>query len=148
MKKMNDQNKSAELMKTLEEFSKQNKIMDMKDELINETLSEALEGSDDEAEEDAVVNQGLWIWFRQIFRLNISAFSLPLPWTSGPKELIELIELTEPFHVRKTVLDEIGIEITGKLAEAKSAKVEVKQSKKDDLSDDFIEKELAKLRMG
>lgn len=59
MKKMNDQNKSAELMKTLEEFSKQNKIMDMKDELINETLSEALEGSDDEAEEDAVVNQGL-----------------------------------------------------------------------------------------
>lgn len=59
MKKMNDQNKSAELMKTLEEFTKQNTMMDMKDELINETLEEALGGSEDEAEEDAVVNQGL-----------------------------------------------------------------------------------------
>ena len=55
-------------------------------------------------------------------------------------------ELTKPFHFRKTVLDEIGIEITGKLADAKSAKVEAK-GKKDDLTDDFIEKELAKLRM-
>ena len=46
-------------MKTLEEFTKQNTMMDMKDELINETLEEALGGSEDEAEEDAVVNQGL-----------------------------------------------------------------------------------------
>lgn len=58
MKKINDQTKSAELMKTLEEFSKQNKIMDMKDELINETLDEALADSDDEAEEEAIMQKG------------------------------------------------------------------------------------------
>lgn len=45
------------------------------------------------------------------------------------------------------MLDDIGIEITGKLADTKSVKVTDQQKKKDDLSDDFIEKELAKLRM-
>lgn len=101
MKKMNDQNKSAELMKTLEEFSKQNQMMEMKDELINETLEEALADSGDEEEEEAIMQK---------------------------------------------VLDDIGIEITGKLADAKSAKVE-KQSTKPEITDDYIEKELAKLRM-
>lgn len=53
MKKMNEENKSTELMKTLEEFTKQNQLMEMKDELINETLEEALASSDDEQEEEA-----------------------------------------------------------------------------------------------
>jgi hypothetical protein len=59
MKKMNDQNKSEELMKNLNEFSKQSNIMNMKDEIINDTLAEALEDSDQEEEENAVINSVL-----------------------------------------------------------------------------------------
>ncbi|KAK4336793.1 hypothetical protein RND71_043572 [Anisodus tanguticus] len=99
IKNMNSQVKSAELMKTLEEFSKQNTLMDMKDEIINETLSEALGDTDDEKEEESVINK---------------------------------------------VLDEIGIEITGKLAELPSVK---KETNKSDTTDKYIEEQLSKLKM-
>lgn len=73
LKKMNEENKAAELMKTLEEFSKQNNIMDMKDEMINETLEEALGSSEDEAEENAVMAKVICIYnFHNFFHMLIS----------------------------------------------------------------------------
>jgi len=73
---MNKAMPTAQVAGVMQEFSKQSAMMDMKEELIDETLNDILDASDDEAEQDAIVNQ---------------------------------------------VLDEIGIQITGKLAEAPSA---------------------------
>jgi charged multivesicular body protein 2B len=70
MNKLQDPMKTAQIMK---EFQAQNMKMEMSDEMINDTLDGVLEGSDDEAEGDAIVNK---------------------------------------------VLDEIGIEMTGKLINA------------------------------
>lgn len=73
MNKLNDPMKTAKIMS---EFEKQNMKMNMTDEMINDTLDGVLEGSDDELQSDAIVNQ---------------------------------------------VLDEIGIEISGKLINAPNA---------------------------
>lgn len=56
MNQLQDPTKTAHIMK---EFEKQNMKMGMTDELINETLDGVLEGSDDEAASDAIVNQVL-----------------------------------------------------------------------------------------
>lgn len=70
---MNKQMDPQKLAQTMQQFEKENMKMNMSEELMNDTLDDLLGGSDDEEEQDAIVNQ---------------------------------------------VLDEIGIEITGKLAEA------------------------------
>lgn len=72
--------------------------------LVNETLDGVLEGSDDEAQSDAIVNK---------------------------------------------VLDEIGIEITGQLSNAKApgrGSLATSKVKDDDVSDADIEKMLAQLK--
>lgn len=104
MGKVNAQLKPQQIMKTMQDFEKENAIMSMKEEMIDDTLSSVLDESGDEEEEDAVVTQ---------------------------------------------VLDEIGIEITGKLSTAPTPqRGELgSQTNKSKLSDSEIEAQLAKLKM-
>jgi charged multivesicular body protein 2B len=99
MNKMQDPMKTAKIMK---DFEVQNMKMGMTDEMINETLDGVLEGSDDEAESDQIVNK---------------------------------------------VLDEIGIEISGKLINAPTpARGIASSAADDDVSDADIQNMLAKLK--
>merc|ERR1719470_147311 len=105
MGNMNKMMNPQQVAKTMQEFDMANTKMEMTEEMMNDTLDDILADSDDEQEQDAVVNQ---------------------------------------------VLDEIGIEISGKLSEAPSAgKGSIGAeaiSKKNKEADDEIEKMLAQLK--
>ncbi|XP_026316423.1 charged multivesicular body protein 2a isoform X1 [Hyposmocoma kahamanoa] len=57
MATMNRQLNMPQIQKILQEFEKQSEIMDMKEEMMNDSIDEAMEGDDDEEESDAVVSQ-------------------------------------------------------------------------------------------
>jgi len=57
MQNMNRQLKLPQIQKILQEFEKQSEIMDMKEEMMNDAMDDALGGEDDEEESDAVVTQ-------------------------------------------------------------------------------------------
>jgi len=59
MSAVNRQMNPGEVMRTMQNFEKENAKMDMKEELLDDALASALDHSEDEAEEDAVVNQVL-----------------------------------------------------------------------------------------
>jgi len=105
MGKVNAQLKPQQIMKTMQDFEKENTMMAMKEEMIDDTLSSVLDESGDEEEQDEIVTK---------------------------------------------VLDEIGIEITGKLANAPEVRGEVgsqTNKSKSKFSDSEIEAQLAKLKM-
>merc|ERR1712228_1126166 len=104
MGSMNKMMNPQQMAKTMQEFDMANTKMGMTEEMMNDTLDDILADSDDEAEQDAVVNQ---------------------------------------------VLDEIGIEISGKMINAPSAGKDTigagPISKKNKEADEEIEKMLAQL---
>lgn len=55
MQNMNRQLNLPQIQKILHEFEKQSEIMDMKEEMINEHIDDAMEDEGDEEETDAVV---------------------------------------------------------------------------------------------
>ncbi|XP_069362398.1 charged multivesicular body protein 2a isoform X1 [Maniola hyperantus] len=57
MASMNRQLNVPQIQKILQEFEKQSEIMDMKEEMMNDSIDEAMEGDEDEEESDAVVSQ-------------------------------------------------------------------------------------------
>ncbi|XP_045453693.1 charged multivesicular body protein 2a [Melitaea cinxia] len=57
MATMNRQLNVPQIQKILQEFEKQSEIMDMKEEMMNDSIDEAMEADDDEEESDAVVSQ-------------------------------------------------------------------------------------------
>lgn len=59
MANMNRQLNLPQIQKILHEFEKQSEIMDMKEEMINEHIDDAMEDEGDEEESDAVVSQVL-----------------------------------------------------------------------------------------
>jgi len=59
MQNMNRQLNLPQIQKILQEFEKQSEIMDMKEEMINEHIDDAMEDEGDEEETDAVVSQVL-----------------------------------------------------------------------------------------
>lgn len=59
MQNMNRQLNMPQIQKILQEFEKQSEIMDMKEEMINEHIDDAMEDEGDEEETDAVVAQVL-----------------------------------------------------------------------------------------
>uniref|UniRef100_A0A6P7H987 Charged multivesicular body protein 2a isoform X2 n=1 Tax=Diabrotica virgifera virgifera TaxID=50390 RepID=A0A6P7H987_DIAVI len=59
MQSMNRQLNLPQIQRILQEFEKQSEIMDMKEEVMNDAIDDAMEGDDDEEETDAVVNQVL-----------------------------------------------------------------------------------------
>lgn len=59
MANMNRQLNLPQIQKILHEFEKQSEIMDMKEEMINDTMDDAMEDEGDEEESDAVVSQVL-----------------------------------------------------------------------------------------
>ncbi|KAL0273279.1 UNVERIFIED_CONTAM: hypothetical protein PYX00_005988 [Menopon gallinae] len=59
MQNMNRQMNLPQIQKIMQEFEKQSEIMDMKEEIINDTMEDAMEGDDDEEETDAIVSQVL-----------------------------------------------------------------------------------------
>ncbi|XP_023012288.1 vacuolar protein sorting 2 [Leptinotarsa decemlineata] len=59
MASMNRQLNLPQIQRILQEFEKQSEIMDMKEEVMNDAIDDAMEGDDDEEESDAVVNQVL-----------------------------------------------------------------------------------------
>lgn len=59
MQNMNRQLNLPQIQKILHEFEKQSEIMDMKEEMINEHIDDAMEDEGDEEETDAVVSQVL-----------------------------------------------------------------------------------------
>lgn len=59
MANMNRQLNLPQIQKILHEFEKQSEIMDMKEEMINETMDDAMEDEGDEEESDAIVSQVL-----------------------------------------------------------------------------------------
>ncbi|KAJ6629282.1 Charged multivesicular body protein 2a [Pseudolycoriella hygida] len=59
MQNMNRQLNLPQIQKILQEFEKQSEIMDMKEEMINEHIDDAMEDEGDEEETDAVVAQVL-----------------------------------------------------------------------------------------
>lgn len=59
MQSMNRQLNLPQIQRILQEFEKQSEIMDMKEEMMNDAIDDAMEGDDDEEETDAVVSQVL-----------------------------------------------------------------------------------------
>lgn len=59
MANMNRQLNLPQIQQILHEFEKQSEIMDMKEEMINDTMDDAMEDEGDEEESDAVVSQVL-----------------------------------------------------------------------------------------
>ncbi|XP_041265557.1 charged multivesicular body protein 2a [Onychostruthus taczanowskii] len=59
MATMNRQLKLPQIQRILQEFQKQSEMMDMKEELMNDAIDDALGDEDDEDESDAVVSQVL-----------------------------------------------------------------------------------------
>jgi len=50
MQNMNRQMNLPQIQKIMQEFEKQSEIMEMKEEIINDTMDDAMEGDDDEEE--------------------------------------------------------------------------------------------------
>merc|ERR1719340_625586 len=59
MMNMNKQMKLPEIQKIMQEFEKQSEIMDMKEEMMNDVMDDAMGDEDDEEESDAIVSQVL-----------------------------------------------------------------------------------------
>merc|ERR1719268_86587 len=59
MMSMNKQMKLPEIQKIMQEFEKQSEIMDMKEEMMNDVMDDAMGDEDDEEETDAIVTQVL-----------------------------------------------------------------------------------------
>eukprot|EP00794_Sanderia_malayensis_P017383 gene17383-19122_t len=59
MAQMNKQLKLPEIQKIMMEFEKQSEIMDMKEEMMNDAIDDAMGDEDDDEESEAVVNQVL-----------------------------------------------------------------------------------------
>merc|ERR1719283_497329 len=59
MMMMNKQMKLPEIQKIMQEFEKQSEIMDMKEEMMNDVIDDAMGDDDEEEESDAIVNQVL-----------------------------------------------------------------------------------------
>lgn len=59
MTKMNDQMKIPEMNNILREFQKESEQLDLKDEIMGDTIDDALGGDDDEEESDDILNQVL-----------------------------------------------------------------------------------------
>lgn len=59
MRSMNAQLNLPQIQKIMQEFEKQTEIMDMKEEIMNDAIDDAMGDADDEDETDAVVNQVL-----------------------------------------------------------------------------------------
>lgn len=59
MQTMNNQLKLPQIQKIMMEFEKQSEIMDMKEEMMNDAIDDAMGDDDDEEESDAVVAQVL-----------------------------------------------------------------------------------------
>ncbi|XP_073994507.1 vacuolar protein sorting 2 [Rhodnius prolixus] len=57
MQSMNKQLNLPQIQKILQEFEKQSEIMDMKEEIMNDAIDDAIEDEGDEEESDAVVSQ-------------------------------------------------------------------------------------------
>lgn len=103
MQAVNKKMDPQKTMQTLQNFQKETAKMDMTEEMMNDTLDEIFDGSDDEEESHDIVSQ---------------------------------------------VLDEIGIEISGKMAHAPSAgrkQPSAATSKADGISDEEIERQLKAL---
>uniref|UniRef100_T1GKR4 Charged multivesicular body protein 2a n=1 Tax=Megaselia scalaris TaxID=36166 RepID=T1GKR4_MEGSC len=60
MQNMNRQLNMPQIQKILQDFEKQSEIMDMKEEMINDVIDDAMEDEGDEEETDAVVSQILY----------------------------------------------------------------------------------------
>jgi len=59
MATMNKQMKLPEIQKIMQEFEKESEIMDMKEEMMNDAIDDAMGDDDDEEESDAIVSQVL-----------------------------------------------------------------------------------------
>ena len=59
MQTMNRQLKLPQIQKIMMEFEKQSEIMDMKEEMMNDAIDDAMGDEDDEDESDAIVSQVL-----------------------------------------------------------------------------------------
>merc|ERR1719385_578366 len=59
MMSMNRQMKLPEIQKIMQEFENQSEIMDMKEEMMNDVIDDAMGDDDEEEESDAIVNQVL-----------------------------------------------------------------------------------------
>ncbi|KAI1278790.1 Charged multivesicular body protein 2b [Halotydeus destructor] len=59
MGQVNDQMKTEDVMKMMQDFDRENQKMNLKEELIDDALSSALDHSDDEEEQDAIIAQVL-----------------------------------------------------------------------------------------
>lgn len=59
MMNMNRQMNMPQIQQILHEFEKQSEIMDMKEEMINDAIDDAMEEDGDDEESDAVVSQVL-----------------------------------------------------------------------------------------
>ncbi|XP_034741278.1 charged multivesicular body protein 2Ba [Etheostoma cragini] len=103
MQAVNKKMDPQKTLKTMQDFQKENMKMGMTEDMINDTLDEIFDGSDDEEESQDIVNQ---------------------------------------------VLDEIGIEISGKMVSAPAAGKNLPSaasSKQATISDDEIERQLRAL---
>merc|ERR1719402_943002 len=78
MGRMNKNMKLPQIQKIMQEFEKQSEIMDMKEEMMNDAIDDAMGDEDDEDESDAIVSQVL-----DELGLNLSDELSNLPATGG-----------------------------------------------------------------
>ncbi|KFM71242.1 Charged multivesicular body protein 2a, partial [Stegodyphus mimosarum] len=78
MQNMNKQLNLPQIQKIMQEFEKQSEIMDMKEEMINDTIDDAMGDDEDEEESDAIVAQVL-----DELGLDLSDKLKELPSTGG-----------------------------------------------------------------
>uniref|UniRef100_A0A8C4Q4T8 Charged multivesicular body protein 2A n=1 Tax=Eptatretus burgeri TaxID=7764 RepID=A0A8C4Q4T8_EPTBU len=78
MQTMNKQLKLPQIQKIMAEFEKQSEVMEMKEEMMNDAIDDAMGDEDDEEESDAIVSQVL-----DELGLSISDELSGLPSTGG-----------------------------------------------------------------
>lgn len=62
MHSMNRQLNLPQIQRILQEFEKQSEIMDMKEEIMNDAIDDAMEGDADEEERYVFFNNAVWVY--------------------------------------------------------------------------------------
>eukprot|EP00126_Sphaerothecum_destruens_P007286 Sdes_comp19784_c0_seq2m11852 len=104
LKSMNKKMKLPQIQKIMMDFEKESEIMDMKEEMISETIDDVMEGDEDEEETEQVVNQVL---DELGLGLDQSLVNTPLKLETEPKKQpkVALMSSGQPSSSASSILN-------------------------------------------
>lgn len=110
MSTMNKQLKLPQIQKIMQEFEKQNEIMDMKEEMMEDAIDDAMGDPDDEEESDAIVSQVL-----DELGLQLTDELTGLPSESGSLVTPKAADKAQPAPVAAAACDNVDADLEARL---------------------------------